>query len=53
MVYLQSDLHSFQKQLMYQWVVNEDNCNRQTVLSAVYLISLSLKLTIIPYHSST
>jgi len=40
-IYLQSDLHSFQQQLVYQWVLHKDNCRRQTVLSAVNLISLS------------
>jgi len=53
MVYLQSDLHSFRQQLVYQWVVHEDNCKCQTVLSVVNLISLSSELAIIPYHSST
>jgi len=53
MVYLQSDLHSFQQQLMYQWVVHEDNCKCQIVLFDVNLISLSSELAIIPYHNST
>jgi len=39
MVYLQSDLRSLRHQLVYKWVLHEDNCRRQTMLFS--LISLA------------